>query len=117
MNGTDLEKELVKWSNRQGYVLGERRWGTDIEAEIDFEFEHLSKGSEAVFLPGSTVGLRKMMDWAEGDKNLAKKSLIELNNFISPLTVIVEECKTIKKYRDEIDKIVLPTLKFLEEDN
>lgn len=51
------------------------------------------------------------------DYYLSKRSLIELNNFISPLTVIGEESKIIKKYRDEIDKLVLPTLKFLEEEN
>jgi len=73
MNGTDLEKELVEWSNRQAYVLGERLWGVDIEAEIDYEFENLNKGSEAVFLPGSTISLKQMMDWADGDKGLAKK--------------------------------------------
>jgi len=42
MNGTDLEKELVKWHNRQVYVLGERHLGIDIEAEIDFEFRILA---------------------------------------------------------------------------
>jgi len=48
---------------------------------------------------------------------LSKKSLIELNNFISPLTVIGKESEFIKQYREEIDKLVLPTLKFLEENN
>ncbi|MEM4605468.1 MAG: hypothetical protein QW103_00305 [Candidatus Pacearchaeota archaeon] len=51
------------------------------------------------------------------DYYLSKKSLIELNNFISPLTVIGKESKIIKDYKYEIDKLVLPTLKFLEEDN
>lgn len=44
---------------------------------------------------------------------LSKKSLIELNNFISPLTVIGKECRMFKKYRNEMDKLVIPTLKFL----
>ncbi len=48
---------------------------------------------------------------------LSKESLVELNNFISPLTVIGKENKLIKKYREEIDKLVLPTLKFLERNN
>lgn len=45
---------------------------------------------------------------------LSKRSLIELDNFISPLTVVGKECKTIIKYRKNIDKLILPTLKFLE---
>lgn len=44
---------------------------------------------------------------------LTKKSLIELNNFISPLTVMGEEDKTIIQYKRNLDKILIPTLSFL----
>jgi hypothetical protein len=47
---------------------------------------------------------------------LSKKSLIELDNFISPLTVVGDECKIVKSYREGVDKLVLSTLKFLEDD-
>lgn len=46
---------------------------------------------------------------------LSKKSLIELDNFISPLTVIGDECKIIRSYRKEMNKLILPTLKFLDD--
>lgn len=45
---------------------------------------------------------------------LTKKSLMELDSFISPLTVVGKEDKTIIKYKKDLDKVVLPTLKFLE---
>ncbi|MCC7574536.1 hypothetical protein KO361_03005 [Candidatus Woesearchaeota archaeon] len=47
---------------------------------------------------------------------LSKKSLIELDNFISPLTVVGDECETSNTYRNKIDKLLLPTMDFLNKD-
>jgi len=43
-----------------------------------------------------------------------KKSLVELDGFISPLTVVGKEDKKLIKYRKNLDKIIIPLLSFLE---
>lgn len=47
-------------------------------------------------------------------KYLNKKSLIELDNFVSPLTVVGEQDNKIVNYKKEIDKIVTPLLKLFK---